>query len=46
MGLVYEVVVGQSVAAVFGFIEFLLKIMYILLDRTKNSDYIDSSIGF
>lgn len=44
--LVFDIVSSQNVLAILGFIEFLLKILYILLDRTKNSDFIDTTIGF
>lgn len=44
--LVFDIVASQNVLAILGFIEFLLKILYILLDRTKNSDFIDTTIGF
>ena len=42
----FDIVTSQGVLSVLGFIEFLLTILYILLDRTKNSDFIDTSIGF
>jgi hypothetical protein len=44
--MVYDVVTNQKPSKVISFIQFILKILYILLDRSKNSDYIDTSIGF
>lgn len=44
--MIYSVVVNQKTNLVVEFVHFIFKILYLLLDRTKNSDYADASIGF
>ena len=36
--LVYDIITKQKPSTIITFIQFILKILYILLDRTKNSD--------
>lgn len=37
---------NQKLSAILDFILFQIKILFIVLDKTKNNDYIDSTIGF
>lgn len=44
--LVYDCVVCQKIGVVLDFIFFLLKILYLIVDRTRNADYMDRTVGF
>lgn len=39
-------VVNQKTVVVVEFVQFIFEILYLLLDRTKDTDYVDFSIGF
>lgn len=46
MKLVYDVLTGLKNIQIIEYVLFLLKILHLILDKTKNNDYIDTTIGF
>lgn len=44
--VVYDIVSTQRNVKIIKFIQFLLKLIHLLLDRSKNSDYLDTTLGY